>query len=352
MTNQKSSVGQLDLNQTTDNILRIIEQDREKEIVIRRFGLKDRKETLEQIGGFLDITRERVRQLEKAIIIRLKIAAEDKKITSLAQAEKIIIRNLIELGRIARVDELTDKLLDRKSTAVEQSQVAFIAEISSQLTTIDENDNYHYAVGILDYGDKKAIKKRVDNLLDLIKKGKKPLSLDDLDAKLDYEHPSHIEALAKISKKLATLNGFWGLVRWPEVNPKNIKDKIYVILNQNKQPMHFSEINQAIKTGDFKRKDVTKQAVHNELIKDDRFVLIGRGIYALSEWGYKQGTVADVIADILKSSKEPLSRDEIVKQVLKRRQVKETTVLLNLQSRSEFKRVAKATYIYQLPNDK
>lgn len=352
MTNQKSSVGQLDLNQTTDNILRIIEQDREKEIVIRRFGLKDRKETLEQIGGFLDITRERVRQLEKAIIIRLKIAAEDKKITSLAQAEKIIIRNLIELGRIARVDELTDKLLDRKSTAVEQSQVAFIAEISSQLTTIDENDNYHYAVGILDYGDKKAIKKRVDNLLDLIKKGKKPLSLDDLDAKLDYEHPSHIEALAKISKKLATLNGFWGLVRWPEVNPKNIKDKIYVILNQNKQPMHFSEINQAIKTSDFKRKDVTKQAVHNELIKDDRFVLIGRGIYALSEWGYKQGTVADVIADILKNSKEPLSRDEIVKQVLKRRQVKETTVLLNLQSRSEFKRVAKATYIYQLPNNK
>lgn len=352
MTNQKSSVGQLDLNQTTDNILRIIEQDREKEIVIRRFGLKDRKETLEQIGGFLDITRERVRQLEKAIIIRLKIAAEDKKITSLAQAEKIIIRNLIELGRIARVDELTDKLLDRKSTAVEQSQVAFIAEISSQLTTIDENDNYHYAVGILDYGDKKAIKKRVDNLLDLIKKGKKPLSLDDLDAKLDYEHPSHIEALAKISKKLATLNGFWGLVRWPEVNPKNIKDKIYVILNQNKQPMHFSEINQAIKTSDFKRKDVTKQAVHNELIKDDRFVLIGRGIYALSEWGYKQGTVADVIADILKNSKEPLSRDEIVKQVLKLRQVKETTVLLNLQSRSEFKRVAKATYIYQLPNNK
>lgn len=352
MTNQKSSVGQLDLNQTTDNILRIIEQDREKEIVIRRFGLKDRKETLEQIGGFLDITRERVRQLEKAIIIRLKIAAEDKKITSLAQAEKIIIRNLIELGRIARVDELTDKLLDRKSTAVEQSQVAFVAEISSQLTTIDENDNYHYAVGILDYGDKKAIKKRVDNLLDLIKKSKKPLSLDDLDAKLDYEHPSHIEALAKISKKLATLNGFWGLVRWPEVNPKNIKDKIYVILNQNKQPMHFSEINQAIKTSDFKRKDVTKQAVHNELIKDDRFVLIGRGIYALSEWGYKQGTVADVIADILKNSKEPLSRDEIVKQVLKRRQVKETTVLLNLQSRSEFKRVAKATYIYQLPNNK
>ncbi len=347
MTSPKSSVEQLDLSQTTNNILQVIGQDREKEIIVRRFGLKDRKETLEQIGGFLDITRERVRQLEKAIVIRLKIASEDKKINGLAQAEKVIIRNLIELGRVARVGELTDKLMGRPSTAVEQSQIAFIAEISDQLTTIDENDNYHYAVGILDYGDKKAVRKRVDEIVDVIKKNQKPITLDELDNKLNYEHPSHITALAKVSKKLATLNDVWGLIKWPEVNPKNIKDKIYVILNQTKKPMHFSEINQAIKEGDFKRKNVTKQAVHNELIKDGRFVLIGRGIYALSEWGFKKGTVADVITDVLKNSKEPMNRDEIVKQVLKRRKVKETTVLLNLQSRPEFKRVAKATYAYE-----
>src|SRR5665811_1662001 len=94
----------------------------------------------------------------------------------------------------------------------------------------------------------------------------------------------------------------------------------------------------------FKRKDVTTQAIHNELIKDPRFVLIGRGIYALDTWGFDKGTVSDIIADVLKSSPEPLHRDEIVKRVLKSRQVKETTVLLNLQSKPEFKRVAKATY--------
>jgi len=116
-------------------------------------------------------------------------------------------------------------------------------------------------------------------------------------------------------------------------------------LADNGKPMHFSEIAKAIKGSSFKRKDVTTQAIHNELIKDKRFVLIGRGIYALDNWGYSKGTVSDIIADVLKTAKEPLHRDEIVKRVLKSRQVKETTILLNLQSKPQFKRVAKATYV-------
>ena len=113
--------------------------------------------------------------------------------------------------------------------------------------------------------------------------------------------------------------------------------------------MHFSEIAKAIKDSDFKRKDVTKQAIHNELIKDKRFVLIGRGIYALDNWGFSKGTVADIITGVLREASEPLHRDEIVKRVLKSRQVKETTILLNLQSKSQFKRVAKATYSLDEP---
>ena len=111
--------------------------------------------------------------------------------------------------------------------------------------------------------------------------------------------------------------------------------------------MHFNEIAEAIKQSDFKRKDVTTQAIHNELIKDKRFVLVGRGIYALREWGYKNGTVADIITDVLKKANKPLHRDEIVKEVLKSRYVKETTILLNLQGKDQFKRVAKATYELQ-----
>lgn len=324
--------------------LKIIEQDREREIISRRFGLSGNKETLEQIGDMLSITRERVRQLEKAILIRLRILAEDGNIPELAQAEKIIIRNLTEMGRIARVSDLAEKIFSQSVTEKQRQSLAFIGEISASLTVVGESEKYFNAIGIADYGSEKEIKAKVDEIVALIKKNKAPTSLDELDNNLNYEHPSHIKAIASISKLLATLNDLWGLAKWPTVNPKNIRDKIYVVLEEKREPMHFEEIAEAIKGSDFRRKNVTIQAIHNELIKDPRFVLIGRGIYALDSWGYKKGTVSETISDVLKQAKKPLSREQIVKRVLALRKVKETTILLNLQNKKLFKKVDKNSY--------
>ena len=324
--------------------LNIIEQDREREIISRRFGLNGNRETLEQIGEMLSITRERVRQLEKAILIHLQISAEENQIPELAAAEKILVRNLTEMGRIAKLGLLADKVYGRATTASERAGIGFIATFAKSLTVIEENDSYNAAVGIAEYGDAMAIKKRVDEIVDIIKKNKEPMSLDQLDNVLNYEHPDHIRAIASISKLLATLNGLWGLAKWPVVNPRNIRDKIFVILESHKEPMHFSDIAQEIKESNFKRKNVTIQAIHNELIKDPRFVLIGRGIYALSSWGYKKGTISEIITSILEKAGGPLTREEIVKQVLKTRKVKETTILLNLQNKKLFKKIDKNSY--------
>ena len=334
----------IDLQAGVTDVLSLIEQEREREIITRRFGLYDRRETLEQIGELLGITRERVRQLEKAILIRLKIAADEGKTEAVTTLEKTFVRTLSEMGRVARTQDLADKLYGRTTNQQERAHVAFIATLAPGLTVIDENDNYFSAIGIAEYGDEKKIRSEVDEIVRTIKENKEPMSLDQLHDKLSYEHPTHVSALASISKQLAHLRDSWGLTKWPTVNPKNIRDKIYVILADNKKPLHFSDIAKSIKDSSFKRKDVTTQAIHNELIKDKRFVLIGRGIYALDNWGYSKGTVSDIIAQVLKDSTEPLHRDEIVKRVLKSRQVKETTILLNLQSKPQFKRVAKATY--------
>ena len=321
--------------------LNIIEQDREKEIISRRFGLSGNKETLEQIGDMLSITRERVRQLEKAILIRLRIGAEEGQIPELPAAEKIIVRNLVEMGRVARISDLGEKIFGHQVSSEEKAALAFLGSISTSLTIVEENDKYYPAIGIADYGDEKAIKSKVDEIVSLVKANKSPMTLDELDNELNYEHPDHIKAVASISKLLASLNDLWGLTKWPTVNPKNIRDKIFVILESKKEPMHFNDIANSIKGSDFKRKDVTIQAIHNELIKDPRFVLIGRGIYALDSWGYVKGTVSDIIAKILSDSKTALSREEIVKQVLRVRKVKETTILLNLQNKELFKKVDK-----------
>lgn len=338
------------LKQAVADILNVIEQDREKEIITRRFGLFDRKETLEQIGELLGITRERVRQLEKAILIRLTMATENNSVPAVRDAERTMVRHLSEHGRVARVQDLAAHIAGPDSTAEHRAHVGFLAALAPGLTVVSENDHYHHAVGIKEYGDEKKVKKSVDEIVKTIKEHGEPLTGSGLHAKLDnYEHPDHVRALASVSKKVAHLKDNWGLTKWPTVNPKNIRDKIYVILAEHGKPMHFSEIAKAIKKSDFKRKDVTTQAIHNELIKDKRFVLIGRGIYALDSWGYSKGTVSDIITDVLKKAGEPLHRDEIVKRVLKSRQVKETTILLNLQSKPQFKRVSKATY--QLADD-
>lgn len=324
--------------------LKIIEQPREKEIISRRFGLNEPKETLEQIGELLSITRERVRQLEKAILIRLQISAEENQIPELTAAEKLLVRNLTEMGRVGRVSELADKIYGRTTTKTERSQLYFIATFSKNLTVIEENDRYYAGVGIAEYGDSRKIRTSVDELVKIIRENKAPMSIEQLDEKTNYEHPDHIRAILSISKLLASLNGMYGLAKWPTVNPKNIRDKIFVILDAKHEPMHFSDIAKAIADSNFKRKNVTIQAIHNELIKDARFVLIGRGIYALSSWGYKKGTISEIIQSILEKAPEPLTREEIVKQVLKVRKVKETTILLNLQNKELFKKVGKNSY--------
>ncbi|MDQ2972999.1 MAG: hypothetical protein M3Q79_00775 [bacterium] len=339
MTDQQSN---FDIESIVNDVLATIEKEREREIIARRYGLFDRRETLEQIGELLGITRERVRQLEKATVHKLAAAAlEDLPHGELIEAS--IKAELAEKGQAARISKLAE-LLTGKNDKITQSRMAFLAELTPNITFIEENDNYHGAVSITPKKTDKAIKKYVDEIIASIKKIGKPVSIQEIAGALGNSDSKNVEALASVSKQLATLNGRWGLIKWPMVNPKNIRDKIYVILYEHGKYMHFSEISSAIKDSEFKRKDVTTQAIHNELIKDKRFILVGRGIYALKEWGFKQGTVADVIVEIMKDAGEPLHRDEIVKRVLKKRFVKETTILLNLQGKKQFKRTAKATY--------
>jgi hypothetical protein len=257
--------------------------------------------------------------------------------------EKVLVAQLDEMGNVARITDITPKLSNQNSK-IDQARVAFLARLSPAIAVIEDNDHFHYSVGLASKHTEKTIREQVQKIIKAIEDISEPTNIDSVAQKIGNDNTQHVQALATISKNVSNLHGRWGLTKWPMVNPKNIRDKIYVILHDNKKPLHFSEIANAIKDSDFKRKDVTTQAIHNELIKDKRFVLIGRGIYALKEWGYKKGTVADVITEVLRKEGGPLHRDEIVRRVLKSRKVKETTILLNLQGKPQFKRVAKATY--------
>lgn len=329
---------QLNVRQIVNDILGTIEKDREREIITRRFGLTGRKETLEEIGELLGITRERVRQIEKQVIIKLSAL----KHPHFEHIKQVFSEHLEELGKVAPLQELAERL-----GATDQSghaQVSFLARLVPEFEVIYDNDHFHHTVAIKEFHDSARLHDLAQELIESIKSIGKPVSIGEVAAKMPSGlDENHVHGLARATKQVTSLEAKWGLMSWPLVNPKSIRDKIYVILQKHGEPMHFSEIAQAIKDSDFKRRDVTTQAIHNELIKDDRFVLVGRGIYALSEWGYSQGTVADVITNVLEKE-SPLHRDEIVRRVLEQRQVKPTTIVLNLQGKKQFKRVAKATY--------
>ncbi len=343
MEDKAKTPAQLDVEKVINAILNTIERPREKEIISKRFGLFARRETLEQIGESLNITRERVRQLEKSIIANLKYNPHNN-LPYMDKVEQMFTQILKGLGNVARIKDLGYKL-DKLNDHIHQSRVAFLGNLSPQFVILKADDHHHHGICLTDMHDHQDLKLQVSNIVKHITETGEPVSVQQIHTNLQKYNPQHIHALATLSKKLSCLNKHWGLSHWPIVNPRNIRDKIFIVLKDSNKPMHFSKIAHAIRNSSFERNKVTTQAIHNELIKDHRFVLIGRGIYALKQWGYERGTVAEVIQEILQEAGEPVHRDEIVKRVLERRQVKQTTILLNLQCKPIFKRLENSLYI-------
>jgi len=154
-----------------------------------------------------------------------------------------------------------------------------------------------------------------------------------------------IKSCLTVDERLREIADGWGLTEWRFVKPRSIRDKVEIILKKFGEPLHFMDIANKIREADFDHKNVTVQAVHNELIRYPQFVLVGRGLYALKEWGYEPGTVADVIEKIL-TEKGPLSKRDIIAEVAKQRTVKVGTISLNLQKMPYFKRVGRAVYAF------
>jgi len=153
------------------------------------------------------------------------------------------------------------------------------------------------------------------------------------------EEERFISSTLEISKKIQkNSEDLFGLRDWPEINPRGARDKAYLVFKKAKIPLHFTKVAEFIE-------GALPQTVHNELIRDERFVLVGRGIYALREWGYEPGQVKDVILKILKDERKPLAKEEILEKTLKQRLVKENTIFLNLSNTKYFLRDSQGKYI-------
>ena len=314
-------------------------QDRSLDIVKSRFGLggdKERK-TLEAIGDKYGITRERVRQIEQAALNLIK-KSEDYKNERTSWAE---LKDIIEdLGGLVAEQDLLESVSKDEEI---QNHIHFYLVLGDDFAKHREDDDFvsRWSVN--------------DDLTDKVH-----TSLKSLYAKLsDDELISESEMVGRFVDELKKINidtrdeemakrwlclskgicknplGEWGKATAAGVKARGIKDYAYLMMRKHGSPMHFREVAEAI-TDTFEKKCHTATC-HNELIKDQRFVLVGRGMYALSEWGYKPGVVRDVIKEILKRE-GPLTKEEVIDKVLKERYLKKNTILVNLQNPKYFKK--------------
>ncbi|MFA6919262.1 MAG: sigma factor-like helix-turn-helix DNA-binding protein [Patescibacteria group bacterium] len=346
--------------------------DKERDIIKKRFGLTvDKKYTLEEIGGAYGITRERVRQIENLSITKLKQLQELK--DEIREAELVISRLLEQYGGIMEENFFLENLLNYlNSHSDSENSLLFLAEhiFSENITKVKQDKDFNH-LWKLGSSDIDFIKEIIGEMVRIIEGNEKPLSLEELLSSFKesefYKNNKEkvlsntllleateedinkiLESYLRASRKIKQdLFNEWGLVSWGIVMPKKINDKIYITLKKHGKPLHFVDIANIINDTKFDEKVAYPPTVHNELILDDKYVLVGRGIYALKEWGYKPGNVADVIEELLLEN-GPMSKDKIIEQVLDRRNVKKSTIYLSLMNNHKIKKLSDGRYTIKI----
>ncbi len=334
---------QLNFPQVYSKITKDLDK-RPREILARRFGIeKDSSpETLQSIGEDFDITRERVRQIENKCFSDIK--KESREILNKIFAE--LVDYFKKKGGFKKEDIALKDLGGEKY----QSYVLFFLNLGKQFSLVTEKEDFHSFWTTIKKNPVPQVKKLLDKLTGDLKKKGEPQIKEDFVNRFSSQNNLDKEktiSVIEVSKQIEeNREGKIGLVDWPEINPKGVRDKSFLVFRKKEEPLHFRKVAELIdELGYNPGKQAHPQTVHNELIKDDRFVLVGRGIYALKEWGYEPGTVKDIIEKTLKESNEPLEKEEVIEKVLSQREVAKNTVLMNLHNNDTFYRNSEGKYV-------
>lgn len=319
--------------------------ERARLVVTKRYGLdKDNERmTLEAIGELYNITRERVRQIENAALanIRKSINFKQEK-TSFDELEQIIIA----LGGIISEEDLLNHLSKDKST---QNHIHFMLVIGDIFKKEKEDGEFKHRWHVDAELSRKihdALRKLYKSLEDDALVPESEMIQNFLEHLKDVNEKYRNEEVAKrwlrISKHIdKNPLGEWGKASSQNIRTKGIRDYAFLAMRKHGSPIHFRDIAKLINQLFNKKAHIA--TTHNELIKDKRFVLVGRGLYALTEWGYLSGVVKDVIKKVLEKN-GPLTKENIIEKVLKERYVKENTILVNLQNSKFFKKDKEGKY--------
>lgn len=317
---------------------------RSRDILEARFGIvSGEAKTLEDIGRSYHITRERVRQVVEH---GLRVMRQKRDHPLFVSA-----KDNIELMLQAHDGILESETLKQKLTGGDKREIGALLAFLECLPTVrhEKETKHHKRIFVLSSFSFENWESLHEHAKGVLGQAGKVLEWDELLQHLKKEHPDitveNLRRFLQVSAEvLENVFGQWGLSHWSDVRPRGTREKARLVLKTGGKPLHFREIARLIDEYHLNRtgKKTHPQTVHNELIKDAGFILVGRGIYALSEWGYRKGTVKDVVSDILKRVGQPMTKEAILNEVLKVREVKRSTISINLNI--FFERVGKNLY--------
>lgn len=316
-------------------------------VLEKRFGLSKangKRLTLEAIGKTYNITRERVRQIERDSFARIK------KGPAYAQVEPVLAALEQYIGDKGHVAPEASIIEHFNTDGASGNHIRFLLTLAPTIHHRGEDTNFNHR-WCTDDNLLQSVERALKSSYGELKKNDKVFTRNEMSDFLlghmrnqgvDIATVSVLDSYIGIAKGIGT-NSFdqWGHADSPLIRPRGMRDMAYLIFKKETQPLHFLETAERIRDL-ITKKRVHAQTVHNELIKDARFVLVGRGTYGLAEWGYEPGTVRDIITRVLNGS--VLGKDQIVQQVLEKRKVKANTVLINLQNKKFFKKLPDGTY--------
>jgi len=319
--------------------------DRAREIIIFRYGLgkDERRLTLDAIGKKYGITRERVRQIEAyALGVIRKSDEYGKEKAAFAEIEAL----LHTLGGVVVEDDFLGHVSKDKSL---QNHIHFLLAVGEPFKKRKEDDDFRHRWHV-----NEELAKSVETALHKLYQG---LDTNDLlpESEMVTRLLQHLEAVSEryknqeiirrwlqISKRVGkNALGDWGKTTSSNIHTKGVRDYAFLVIRKHGSPIHFRDVAKQIEKMFDKKAHVA--TTHNELIKDKRFVLVGRGLYALAEWGYAPGIVRDVIKSVIEKG-GPMKKEDVIAKVLKERYVKENTIAVNLQNPKYFKRDKEGRY--------
>ena len=347
---KSAAILDLNLNDVMEDMFMVL-TNKEKDIIVKRFGLdSSNKHTLESIGQSLNVTRERVRQIENIALGKLRRIYKNTRLKELNITAREL---LVAHGGLMLEEQLVSEVLNSlpQSSTIDGTIIRLALNIDDSL--IYQRKTYHFhPFWHLNTITRDQIEEVLKTTFSILNSKNNTIEenqlvaqvINRLAAKNVNTTPQFISSALTIDHRFKITEEGVGLASWRFICPKSIRDKAFIILKKENHPLHFVDIANKILEYGFDKKVVTVQAVHNELIRYDTFVLVGRGLYALREWGFEHGTVSDIIEMILSKASRPLTKKEIIEGVLKQRKVKIGTISLNLQNFPQFVRVGRAVY--------